>query len=84
MNTSPSKQTLDLEISDIFFDMGAAAQQAPWAFYDLWEKDNSGKWGKGVGTFTSSVEGVQVRPHATRVWKAFSQASKTKRDVGEL
>jgi alpha-galactosidase len=84
MNTSPSNHTLNIEMNDLFWDMSVADQQATWQFYDLWAKDAQGKWGKSLGTFTKTVPGVQVRPHAVRVWKAVMKQTKMKRDASEM
>jgi alpha-galactosidase len=84
MNTAPSDQTVTLEMPDVFWDMGHAAQQASWELYDLWAKDAHGKWGKSAGTFTKSVPNVNVGVHGVKVWKAVMKTVKAKRDVSEM
>jgi alpha-galactosidase len=83
-NNSPEDQTVSLEFSDVFTWNGKANQQASWRLHDLWAKDDDGKWGKSVGTFKTSVDGVQVRPHATRMYKAVRADEESKRSMSEL
>jgi alpha-galactosidase len=84
MNTAPSNQSVNLEMSDVFWDMGQAAQQASWELYDLWAKTPQGEWGKSMGTFTKSVQGIKVGAHSVRVWKAVIGQTKSKRDKAEM
>ena len=49
---------------------GPIAQAEAWLLWDLWAKDDSGKWGKPLGTIEGKIPAVQIRPHQTKVWRA--------------
>ncbi|KAH9853207.1 alpha-galactosidase [Lenzites betulinus] len=85
MNTSPNSQTVNVSFTDVFFDQGSAYQSGTYTLYDLWQKDDAGKWGKSLGDFTGSVPDVQVGTHQTKVWKAVPvSTSGRRRDVADL
>ncbi|KAI0348714.1 alpha-galactosidase [Trametopsis cervina] len=69
LNTSPSNQTLSINFSDVFFDSGTEAQTQSYTLSDLWQKDDSGNWGRDVGTVRGSIPDVSVGGHQTRVWR---------------
>ncbi|EIN04737.1 alpha-galactosidase [Punctularia strigosozonata HHB-11173 SS5] len=83
LNTSPNNQTTTIQMSDVFFDQGSVAGSEPWEFFDLWQKDDAGTWGKSIGTVQGSLE-VDIGPHSVKVWRAIPQSSATKRFVEEL
>ncbi|KAI0786009.1 alpha-galactosidase [Abortiporus biennis] len=83
LNTSPKTVSWDIEFSDVFIDYGKSAQQDSWVLTDLWQKDDSGNWGKNLGTFKGKVKGVKVAAHQTKLWLAVP-ASMVKRDIQEL
>ncbi|KAH8093845.1 alpha-galactosidase [Cristinia sonorae] len=70
MNSSPKKQTVDVEFFDAFFDQGKTYQKQPYRLYDLWQKDGKGKWGKDLGIFQGSIPNVKIGVHQTKVWLA--------------
>lgn len=53
--------------------------------YDLWQKDESGSWGKNEGIVQGAIRNVNIGAHQVKVWKAvpLSTAS-SKRAVAEL
>jgi alpha-galactosidase len=63
---------------------GPAAQKASYHLYDLWQKDEQGKWGKDVGVAQGSIKNVKVRAHAVKVWKAVPAAANARRSIEEL
>ncbi|KAI0803037.1 alpha-galactosidase [Irpex lacteus] len=81
LNTSPSNQTVDVEFSDIFFDQGKQAQTQSYTIYDLWQKADSGSWGKSLGTVQGSIGNVSVDAHQTKVWKLVPVSSASKRHI---
>lgn len=42
---------------------------ATYVVYDLWEKDEEGKWGQSLGAMSEGVRGVPIATHQTKVWK---------------
>ncbi|EKM60900.1 glycoside hydrolase family 27 protein [Phanerochaete carnosa HHB-10118-sp] len=84
LNTSPVNQTVEIDFVDVFFDQGPAYQTQPYEVFDLWQKDDSGNWGKNIGTIQGGMN-VTIGIHQTMVWKAVPapQAS-TKRNYAEL
>jgi len=70
MNTSPDTQTVDVLMKDAFVDQGKAYQSQPYTMYDLWQKDDSGKWGKSIGTVQGKISSVKIGSHQTKVWRA--------------
>ncbi|KAF8583619.1 glycoside hydrolase family 27 protein [Ramaria rubella] len=81
LNTSPDTQTVDVLMSDAFTDEGPAAQSAPWALTDLWQKDSKGAWGKSIGTVQGKISGVKIGPHQTKVWKAAAVSGTARREL---
>jgi hypothetical protein len=63
---------------------GKTAQQASWEFFDLWQKEANGTWGKSAGTVRGVMKDVQVVAHGVRVWRAVKVSSLTQRLVQEL
>lgn len=84
INTSPSNQTVDISLIDVFVDQGRSFGSGTFTLYDLWQKDADGKWGLSIGDHSGSVS-VDVASHQTKVYKAIpvSSASK-KRAASEL
>jgi len=71
LNTSPDILTVDVLMSDVFIDQGAAYQTQAYNIFDLWQKDAStNKWGKLVGRMQGKIPKVKIRPHQTKVWRA--------------
>ena len=44
-------------------------REGTYRFFDLWQKDSDGKWGKDVGTYTINGPKVTIASHLTKVWK---------------
>jgi hypothetical protein len=63
---------------------GKTAQLASWEFFDLWQKEVNGTWGKSAGTVRGVMKDVQVVAHGVRVWRAVKVSSLTQRLVQEL
>lgn len=60
-------------------------QTQAYIVYDLWQKDDSGIWGKSLGTVQGSLGNVSIGAHETKVWKAAPVGTTTKRQMfGEL
>ncbi|KAI0757206.1 glycoside hydrolase [Daedaleopsis nitida] len=79
INTSPSNQTVDISLIDVFVDQGRSFGSGTFTLYDLWQKDADGKWGLSIGDHSGSVS-VDVASHQTKVYKAIpvSSASQTR------
>lgn len=71
LNTSPETQTVDVLFSDVFLDQGIVFSQREFKLWDLWQKDDSGNWGKPLPNAQGKLSGVQIGPHQTKVWRAF-------------
>ncbi|KAH9944568.1 uncharacterized protein BXZ73DRAFT_97046, partial [Epithele typhae] len=82
MNTSPSNQTVNVSLLDIFTDQGAAFGSGTFTMYDLWQKDADGAWGAKVADVSGSMS-VDVVTHGVRVFKAVPVSS-SRRAAGEL
>ena len=85
LNTSPTKQTVDVAMTDVFYDQGQDFAQQRFSLYDLWQKDASGKWAAKFGDVTGSVK-VDVNSHGARVFKLrqASGVAGVKRSESEL
>jgi len=84
LNTAPTQQTVDVDFSDVFFDQGTQYQTQPYTVYDLWQKDDSGNWGKSLGTMQGSIPNVSIATHQTLVWKAVPVTASKRHMFGEL
>ncbi|RPD81798.1 glycoside hydrolase [Lentinus tigrinus ALCF2SS1-7] len=82
LNTGTSNHTEDISLIDVFTDQGKSFGSGTFTLFDLWQKDDSGKWGKNIGDFQGSVS-VTVGSHQTKVYRA-TPASSSKRALEEL
>ncbi|KIJ40316.1 glycoside hydrolase family 27 protein [Sphaerobolus stellatus SS14] len=82
MNISPHNQTVDILMEDAFLDQGTAYQAQPYEFFDLWQKDSNGNWGKSIGTVQGKFS-VTVNAHGVKVWRAIPKPNNSRR-AGEL
>ena len=82
MNTSPTNQTVDISLLDVFIDQGTSFAAGTFTMYDLWQKDADGNWGASVGDVSGSTS-VDVVAHGVRVFKAIP-TSNSRRAMGEL
>lgn len=63
---------------------GTAYQTQAYEVFDLWQKDDSGNWGKSIGTTQGGLN-VTIGVHQTKVWKAVpAPQANTRRDYAEL
>jgi alpha-galactosidase len=63
---------------------GKSYQTQAYNVFDLWQKDDSGNWGKSIGTIQSGMN-VTIGTHQTKVWKAVPvQQATMKRAYKEL
>ena len=82
MNTSPTNQTTEIDMVDVFIDQGTSFAAGTFTMYDLWQKDEDGNWGASVGNVSGNMT-VDVVSHGVRVFKAVL-ASNSRRALGEL
>lgn len=82
VNSSPSNQTVDIALEDVFVDQGKQFGSGTFTLYDLWQKDDNGQWGKSIGNFQGQVT-VDLATHQTKVYRAIP-VSNSKRAADEL
>ncbi|KAI0762790.1 alpha-galactosidase [Fomes fomentarius] len=82
VNSSPSNQTVDIALEDVFVDQGKQFGSGTFTLYDLWQKDENDQWGKGIGNFQGQVT-VDLATHQTKVYRAIP-VSNSKRAADEL
>ncbi|KZV90062.1 alpha-galactosidase [Exidia glandulosa HHB12029] len=82
LNTSDRPQTVTLDFAEIWPD-NAYLRSLTYSFEDLWQKDDTGKWGKSIGTFTKTAR-IRVEAHQTKVFRTVPiNANTVKRSNGE-
>jgi alpha-galactosidase len=68
-------------MSDLFIFKTKQVQTQAYTAFDPWQKDDSGNWGKGLGTVQGSLRNVSIGAHQTKVWKVIPQSTTTKRQM---
>ena len=84
MNTSPTNQTVNVSMYDVFYDQGRSFAERTFTLYDLWQKDADQKWGAKTGDVTGTVtlDGVT---HGVKVFRITpSASSNSRRSMSDL
>ncbi|KZT51903.1 glycoside hydrolase family 27 protein [Calocera cornea HHB12733] len=81
LNSSPTDQTIDLKMADVFIDSSAQVKTAKYRLYDLWQRSSSNDtvWGKDIGVVSGEVPGVSLAPQSCLIYLAVPEATASSR-----